>query len=515
MGSMSRFRYYCVFVGGFVVLAVVAAWFVWWRFPHPNSDADKQFPFRECATAVGITWRMNFLADEQGANFKINLYDHGAGLAVGDYDGDGKDDIYFCNQLGKNALYRNKGDGTFEDVTDNAGVGLGDRVCVAAVFVDYDNSGRQSLFVTSTRGGNVLFHNKGDGTFEDVTDQVGLKHDGHSQTPLFFDYDNDGYLDLLLTNTAQWTAEEKDAQGHHYKGVRHLNEAIFSKKEENVLYHNEPVDPKAPSRGRKFVKMPAKAGLNGRGWAADAVAFDYDGDGLMDVYVTSMFGRGQLYRNKGDGTFADVTLKTLGKTPYGGIGCTVLDFNNTGRLDLLTVDMHSDMWMGLDSDHTTQELARRGANKKYSWAFGPALDDPVLREQEVELVRAAGYNRDEVIYGNALYRNDGKGKFEEVSDKAGMETFWPWGIATGDFLNNGREDVFIAAGMGYPFWYWPNALMMNKGNGTFTDRAEKWASSRCRAACSRSKKSTTTMRPALRGVRRPATLTATAGWRLS
>jgi hypothetical protein len=126
-------------------------------------------------------------------------------VAVGDFDGDGHDDLYFCNQLGKNALYRNRGDGTFEDVTTKAGVALGDRVCVAATFADYDNDGHQDLFVTSTYGGNVLFHNRGDGTFEDVTAKAGLSHVGHSQTAAFFDYDNDGYLDLFVTNSAKWT----------------------------------------------------------------------------------------------------------------------------------------------------------------------------------------------------------------------------------------------------------------------------------------------------------------------
>ena len=151
---------------------------------------------------------MVFLTGEQGETFKSNLYDHGCGVVVGDFDGDGYDDMYFLNQLGKNALYRNKQDGTFEDVTAKAGVGLGDRVCVGATFADYDNSGRQSLYVTSTRGGNVLFRNKGDGTFKDVTEKVGLKQaiTTHSQTAIFFDYDNDGYLDLFVTNTAKWTS---------------------------------------------------------------------------------------------------------------------------------------------------------------------------------------------------------------------------------------------------------------------------------------------------------------------
>src|SRR3954463_3538985 len=117
--------------------------------------------FEERAQQAGLAFQMHNLPNEQGARFRINLYDHGSGLAVGDYDNDGRDDIYFLNQHGPNALYRNKGDGTFEEVTAKTGVGLDGRVTVAATFADYDNDGWEDLFVTTTRAGNVLFHNRG------------------------------------------------------------------------------------------------------------------------------------------------------------------------------------------------------------------------------------------------------------------------------------------------------------------------------------------------------------------
>src|SRR4051812_23881660 len=109
-----------------VVAGAVAGWLAFSRRPDP-APAPAASAFQECATQVDLTWQMHFLPNEQGEKFKINLYDHGAGLAVGDFDGDGYDDIYFCNQLGPNALYRNKGDGTFEEVAAQAGVALGDR----------------------------------------------------------------------------------------------------------------------------------------------------------------------------------------------------------------------------------------------------------------------------------------------------------------------------------------------------------------------------------------------------
>jgi hypothetical protein len=444
-----------------VVAAAVGGWLA--LRGRPDKLPDK-LPFRECAAEAGLTWRMSFLPDEQGEKFKFNLYDHGSGLAVGDFDGDGREDLYFCNQLGPNALYHNNGDGTFTDVAQQAGVALGDRVCVAATFVDYDNDGKQDLYVTSTRGGNVLFKNLGNGKFQDVTKEAGLTHVGHSQTAIFFDYDNDGFLDLFLTNTAQWTTDSYDKDSRHYAGKDNLGEVLLSRPEHNILYHN--------NGNGTFTDVTEKAGLKGRGWSADAVAFDYDGDGHMDLFVTGMIGGCQLYRNNGNGTFTDVTRDTLGRTPWGAIGARAFDFNNDGRLDLYVVDMHSDMWMGTDYDHHSLPLALKYEKKKFTSRYGPfEAQDPTQIEQDKEFERRVGYRREDVLYGNACYRNEGNGKFTEISDQAGLENFWPWGIATGDFDNDGFEDVFLSCGMGYPYYYWPNYLLMNQGDGTFRDRA--------------------------------------------
>ncbi len=244
--------------------------------------------------------------------------------------------------------------------------------------------------------------------------------------------------------------------------------------------------------------MTAKAGLKGKGWAGDVALLDYDDDGRPDVLITCMFGPSQLYRNNGNGTFMDVTLATLGRTPFGGVGARAFDFDNDGRMDLFIVDMHSDMWMDIDYDHKTLPDAREWARKKPQYLGEPGgPPNPAGKEMERERGRQIGYNPDEVFYGNGLYRNLGGGKFEEVSDRAGAETFWPWSIGTGDFDNDGYEDAFLAAGMGYPFYYWPNSLLMNNGNGTFTDRAAalgieppargRWLDTKIRGrACARS-----------------------------
>src|SRR5215210_425470 len=421
--------------------------------------------FKERAREAGIAFQMNNLSREQGERFRINLYDHGSGLAVADYDNDGRDDIYFLNQHGTNALYRNAGNGSFVDVTAKAGIALGDRISVAATFADYDNDGFPDLFVTSTRGGDLLFHNRGDGTFADVTAAAGVSHVGHSQTPVFFDYDNDGDLDLFLTNTAHWTTDVFDSTGGNYEGKGSLPELMNSPKEYNILYRNDGAG--------SFTDVTDASGLRGRGWAGDVAVFDYDEDGFMDLFVPSMFGRGQLYRNSGRGTFADVTAETLGKTPHGAIGTKVFDYDGDGRLDLFVVDMHSDMWMGLDSEQRSRKEAVQYQRRRFLSSAGPTVNENApgfIADQRVELA-VHWENYEALLFGNALYRNLGQGKFHETAVAAGLETFWPWGIATGDYDNDGDEDVFITAGMGYPFYYWPNQLMMNNGNGTFLDQA--------------------------------------------
>jgi hypothetical protein len=419
--------------------------------------------FREEAEKAGITFRMSFLPAEQGEKFKINLYDHGCGVAVGDFDGDGHDDIYFVNQLGRNKLYRNKGDGTFEDVTDKAGVGLGDRVCVAAAWGDYDNDGYPDLFVTSTRGGNVLFHNNRDGTFTDVTKKAGVELIAHSQTAAFFDYDNDGYLDLFVTNTAGWTEDQKEPGALHFPGPTDFWKMAKSRKESNRLYRN--------NGNGTFTDVTTKAGLAGKGWGGDVAVFDYNEDGHLDLFVTNMFGASQLYRNNGNGTFSDVTKDVLKKTSWGAIGSKAFDFNNDGHLDLYVADMHSDMWLPFE---IAPQDSSFDVKKKYPNVVGPMFSRaPTAGESEQKFVDLFKVRYEEVVFGNTLFKKLPSGKFAEVSDKAGAETFWPWGVATGDFNNDGFEDIFLPSGMGYPYQYWPNALLLNNGNETFTDRAEQ------------------------------------------
>src|SRR5262249_8379859 len=148
------------------------------------------------------------------------------------------------------------------------------------------------LYVTSTRGGNLLFRNNGDGTFTDVTREAGLTFVGHSQTATFFDYDNDGFLDLFVTNSAKWTLDDYDKTQHYFPGRPDFWKLCASPREYNVLYRN--------NGNGTFTDVTEKAGLGGKGWGGDVAVFDFNEDGRLDLLVTNMFGASQLYRNNGD-----------------------------------------------------------------------------------------------------------------------------------------------------------------------------------------------------------------------
>ncbi len=463
--SVSAFRGKGLFLLALFVLSGVGVAVYFWKMQSDpklaHNDQQPEGRFRECAAQSGIRFHMDFLPSEQGVlPFKINLYDHGCGVVAGDFDNDGLDDIFFANQLGRCALYRNKGDGTFDDVTESAGVGIGDRICVGAVWGDYDNDGHLDLYVTSTRGGNILFKNNGDATFTDVTEKAGVKCLAHSQTAVFFDYNQDGFPDLFVTNTAKWTAN-KGKGDRHFPGAASLLELATSPIEENKFFRN--------NGNGTFTDVTDKAGLKGKGWGGDVTVFDYDEDGFPDLLVTNMFGNSQLYHNNHNGSFTDVTADLLKRTSFGAIGSKAFDFNNDGHLDLFITDMHSDMW--LPHDINPSDLPPAVVKTKFSHVTGYYFRNNLSEEELAQEIFRIQY--DSVIFGNTFFKRLPSGKFEEISDKANLETFWPWGIATGDFDNDGYEDIFIPAGMGFPYSYWPNSLMMNNGDETFTDRADK------------------------------------------
>jgi hypothetical protein len=397
------------------------------------------FQFTDRVAESGITFRHG-IVDDAGRTYKAAHYDHGNGMAVADVDGDGLLDVYFTSQVGGNELWRNLGGGKFENITASAGVGVRRRVSVSASFADIDNDGDEDLYVTTVRGGNSLFENDGKGHFRDITAAAGVGYVGHSSGAVFFDYDRDGKLDLLLVNVGKYTTNKiaGDEGAEYYVAY----EDAFSghlkpeRAERSILYHNEGND--------KFVDVSRRTGLIDLSWSGDASVVDANDDGWPDLYLLNMEGDDQYYENVGGRQFVKKSRLLFPKTSWGSMGIKVFDYNNDGKLDILITDMHSDMSEAVGPEHDRQK-----SDMKWPVAF-----------------RGAGRTS---IWGNTFFVKEGPNKYREASDAVGLESYCPWGPSVGDLNADGFDDVFIASGMNYPERYEINSVKLNDGGQKFVD----------------------------------------------
>jgi enediyne biosynthesis protein E4 len=396
-----------------------------------------KFRFTDALKDSGITF-FHHMVDDAGIDYKPVHYDHGTGVAVADVDGDGLYDIYFVNQVGGNELWKNVGGGKFRQITTQAGVGLPGRISVTASFADINNDGAEDLFVTTVLGGNALFKNGGDGVFRDITKDAGLDLVSHSSGSVFFDYDNDGLLDLLVCNVGNYTSDKKGAQGQYvglpdaFSGHLHPQRSEYP-----VLYKNLGQD--------RFKDVTEGVGLRPTGWCGDASFADLNGTGFPGLFILNMQGHDHYLENAGGKKFVDKTEQYFPKTPWGTMGVKFFDFDNDGRMDLLLTDMHSDM-----SAAVGPELEKQKSTMRWPDSFLQG-------------------SRSDYIWGNALYRNRGNGKFEEISDRLGLENYWPWGVSVGDINADGWDDVFMASGMSFPFRYGTNSMLLNNQGEKFLD----------------------------------------------
>jgi len=439
-----------------VLGAAVAAQSPQVRFPDPdigvttlNARARAQrasvdrfkvaydFQFTDRVKESGITF-VHRVVDDAAVAYKPVHYDHGNGIAVADVDGDGLPDIYFTNQIGGNQLWKNLGGGRFADITKDAGVALADRISVTASFADVDNDGDEDLFVTTVRGGNVLFQNDGHGRFSDVSKAAGVDYVGHSSGAVFFDFDNDGLLDLYVCNVGHYTADER-GRGGAFVGLAdgfdgHLH---ADRSETAILYKN--------LGGLRFRDVTKAMGLGDAGWSGDASVADLNDDGFADLYTLNMQGSNHYFQNQGGKTFVDRTPQVFPRTPWGAMGIKFFDYDNDGRPDLLVTDMHSDMSLTVGPE-------REKLKSRMAWT--------------TEYLQGDGTK---FIFGNAFFRNTGASKMEEISDRVGLENYWPWGPSVGDLNADGWQDVFIASSMDYPHRYGINSLLLNNRGETFLD----------------------------------------------
>lgn len=397
------------------------------------------FKFVDKLPESGVTFK-NSVVDDAAKSYKPVHYDHGTGLSVADIDGDGLDDIYFVNQLGCNELWRNLGGGRFENITQQAGVGMCGQISVAASFADVDNDGKPDLFVTTVRHGNVLFHNLGNGKFKDITEQAGLAYSGHSSGAVFFDYNRDGLLDLFLCNVGRYTENQKGRGGYYIGLSDAFSGHLYPDRTEPCIFYRN-------LGNNRFRNVTEAVGLGNCGWTGDASFADLNNDGFPDLFVLNMQGISHYFENvKGD-HFVDKTEQYFPKTPWGSMGIKFFDFDNDGLMDLFITDMHSDMSDKIDYNDYKREKLKSVMKWPDSYLVG----------------------HEKSIFGNAFYKNQGDAKFVEISDQIGVENYWPWGVSVDDLNADGFQDIFITSGMSYPYRYGINSLLLNNFGQFFVD----------------------------------------------
>ncbi len=335
----------------------------------------------------------------------IDIYGNN-GVAAGDFDNDGFDDLYVCQPAGlPNRLYRNRGDGTFEDVTEKSGVGVLDSTA-CALFADFENKGLQDLLVVCGSG-PLLFLNQGNGRFSIKRDAFKFKSppQGTFTHAALADYDLDGRLDIYFCLYSYYLGLDQ----YHYPAP------YFDARNgpPNFLLHNE--------GNATFEDRTEAAGLNADN---DRYSFacawgDYDSNGRPDLYVANDFGRGNLYRNDGKGKFTVVSSEAHVEDVGAGMSACWSDFDNDGSQDIYAANMWS------------------AAGQRVS-------EQPRFQEKAPENIRAL-YQRH--AQGNALYRNQGNGRFQNISRQAGVAMGrWSWSSDFWDFDHDGYPDLYVTNG---------------------------------------------------------------------
>ena len=383
----------------------------------------------------------------EGLNTNVLMYEYfynGGGVAVGDLNGDGLDDVYFTANMTSNKLYLNKGDMVFEDITELAGVtGREGPWKTGVTMADVNGDGLLDIYVCYSGNlapenrKNELYINQGADEngiprFEEQAEAFGLASTATSTQATFFDYDNDGDLDLFLLN-------------HNPQSLPILDEATTAE----IMKSADPAGPQLFRNDMgKFTEVTATAGIisSALSYGLGAGVSDVNGDGWMDIYVCNDYtAPDYLYINNGNGTFTDVIHDAMGHTSHFSMGNDIADINNDGFLDIYTLDM-------LPEDNRRQKLLMSPDNyEKFDFQVRMNFHHQYMR--------------------NMLHMNNGNGTFSEVGQMAGVSnTDWSWAALFADFDNDGWKDLYVTNGFPRDYTnldfmkYMSDFLQHNEGN---------------------------------------------------
>ncbi len=337
----------------------------------------------------------------------------GGGVAVGDIDNDGFEDLYFTANQQTNKLYRNKGGFQFEDITENAGVSDENGWSTGVAMIDINNDGWLDIYVCKSASilnpearRNKLFINQKNGTFKEEGEQWGLDHAGFSIQSYFFDYDKDGDLDMYLLN-------------HRVD----FENTLRIEKKENQKFYPETSDHLFRNDGHAFTNVTQQAKVINKAWGLSAAIGDFNNDGWPDIYVANDYiAPDYLYINKRNGTFSNQINTRLKHISYNSMGADFADINNDLLPDLMVLEMSAE-------DHIRSKE-----------------NMPTMNTTGFAKIVNSGYHFP--YMANMLQLNNGNGSFTEIGQMAGVsKTDWSWGPLLADFDNDGFKDLFITNGI--------------------------------------------------------------------
>ena len=426
------------------------------------------------AKKAGLTFKNQLTEDSENNILRYEYFYNGGGVAIGDLDNDGLDDIFLTGNMTPNHVYKNLGNLKFENRTKSSGMQGKDTWTTGVSMADVNGDGLLDIYVCYSGKGpvenrkNELWINEGNFTFTEQAEKYGIADASNSTQGLFFDYDQDGDLDLFLLN-------------HH---IQVINELEFD--EAKSIRHPFAGDKLYRNDNGQFVDISAEAGIKGSalGFGLAVIASDINQDGWLDILVTNDYIEPDyVYINQQDGTFSDQMEDYFEHISHFSMGADIADINNDGLVDVFTLDM-------LPEDNKRQKL----------------LYGPENYEQYALMIRKGFYHQN---MRNMLHLNHGDGNFSEIGQLSGISnTDWSWSALFFDATNSGDKDLFVTNGyyrdytnrdfLKYKGDYYfkqavakqkadtlhlvtsmsstpiPNYFFENQGNLKFKDRSETW-----------------------------------------